>query len=148
MVPRILLIDDDGDDREFFCEALECSTIQAVCHTAPEGRKGLNQLEKKEIEIPDLIFLDINMPIMNGWQCLSILKQKEEYKHIPVIMYSTSSFPEDINKAQQLGALCFFSKPRGFNHLKTSLESVITHLVNGSLSSLPLNSPAFMVPSE
>lgn len=141
MDPRILLVDDDSDDREFFCEALKALAQPTVCYTAPNGRIALSQIDNKEIEVPDLIFLDVNMPVMNGWQCLSILKEHEEYKSIPVIMYSTSSYPEDIRKAQELGALCFFSKPPAFKDLKSRLEAVIKHLMDDSLSSISLNSP-------
>ena len=98
-------------------------------------------MSSKEIEIPDIIFLDINMPIINGWQCLSVLKEQEIYKSIPVIMYSTSSHSEHVEKARQLGALCFFTKPPNFQNLKKSLEIVVTHLHSNSLSTLILNSP-------
>lgn len=141
MAKKILLVDDDTDDREFFCEALDDIASDTFCYTVSDGRQAITEMDKKNIETPDLIFLDINMPIMNGWQCLSVLKEREEYKNIPVIMYSTSSSPEDITKAKQLGALCFLSKPAAFNDLKNSLEIVISHLINGTLSSLSLNTP-------
>src|SRR5438128_1904468 len=103
MTKKILLVDDDSDDREFFCEAVDEIGFDTLCFTATDGRQAIAQMDEKIIETPDLIFLDINMPIMNGWQCLSILKERQEYKSIPVIMYSTSSYTEDITKAQQLG---------------------------------------------
>jgi CheY-like chemotaxis protein len=136
MAKKILLVDDDSDDREFFCEAVEEIALDILCYTANDGRQAITEMDKKTIEIPDLMFLDINMPIMSGWQCLSILKEREEYKTIPVVMYSTSSHAEDITKAQQLGALCLFSKPQGYKDLKNGLEQVLTHLMNDTLSSL------------
>jgi len=146
MTKKIFLIDDDQDDRSLFCEAVEELGSEIVCYTAANGRKALSQINNKEIETPDIIFLDINMPVMNGWQCLSMLKEQEFYKSIPVIMYSTSSHPEDVEKARQLGALCFFTKPRDFKSLKKSLEIVVGYLHSNSLSSLMHNSPLFVAP--
>ena len=142
---KVLLIDDDADDRELFCEAWTDIASEIPCDALPDGRQAFQSFEQKEADTPDLIFLDINMPLMSGWQCLEILKGKEGYKQIPVIMYSTSSYPEDIYKAQKMGALCFFSKPLAFEELKTSLKLVVTHLTSDSLSSLSLSSPVFMV---
>jgi CheY-like chemotaxis protein len=132
MSTRILLVDDDSDDREFFCEALEGIPFETFCYTAPDGRKALSQMDKKEIDIPDLIFIDINMPVMSGWKCLSLLKEREEYKNIPVIMYSTSSYAEDIEKARRAGALCFLSKPNDIKELRKNLEIIVAHYINGS----------------
>lgn len=146
MNKKVFLIDDDLDDRELFCEAMEEVSPDIICYTAANCRTALTQITNKEIAIPDIIFLDINMPIMNGWQCLSMLKEQELYKNIPVIMYSTSSHLEDVEKAEQLGALCFFTKPRDFKTLKKSLEIVVEHLHSNSLFSVIHNSPLFVAP--
>jgi len=119
---------------------------EIVCFTAANGRKALTQIVNKEIETPDIIFIDINMPIMNGWQCLAMLKEQELYKGIPVIMYSTSSHSEDVEKAGELGARCFFTKPPNFNSLKESLAIVAEHLHSHSLMSVMHNSPLFVAP--
>lgn len=142
---KVFLIDDDPDDRDFFCEALEEVAADILCYTAVNGRKALSQIINKEIETPDVIFLDINMPQMNGWQVLSTLKQYEPYESVPVIMYSTSSHPEDIEKARQLGALCLFTKPNDYNDLKKALEIIVTYLRTNSLTSLLLHSSLFVV---
>jgi CheY-like chemotaxis protein len=146
MAIKILLIDDDYDDRAFFCEALDEAAPDIRCYTSADAREALRQLDNKEIEMPDLLFLDINMRGMSGWQCLSILKEHGAYTHIPVIMYSTSSNTEDIEKAYRLGALCFFTKPYSFKDLRKSLAIVAEHLHNDSLSSLMDSSPLFIVP--
>jgi CheY-like chemotaxis protein len=93
-----------------FCEALEEAAPEILCNTSTNCRNALAKLHNKETDTPDLIFLDINIPVMSGWQCLCGLKEQDGYKHIPVIMYSTTSHAEDVDKAQQLGALCFFYK--------------------------------------
>ena len=76
------------------------------------------------------------MPIMNGWQLLIKLKELEAYKSNPIIIYSTSSYPEDVTKAQQLGAQCFFTKPSDFLQLKQILNVIINHLNEGTLAFL------------
>lgn len=136
MVKKILLIDDDKDDRELFCEAVEEIAPEIICYTAGGCQKALAMINNKEVDIPDIIFLDVNMPVISGWQCLSMMKEQEAYKDVPVIMYSTTSRRQDIDKALELGALCFYTKPPDFKDLKKSLETVLTHLSNNSLSSL------------
>jgi CheY-like chemotaxis protein len=146
MAVNILLIDDDSDDRDIFYEALETLEYQPVFHTAPDGKEAFVLLP--EIVLPDIIFLDINMPIMNGWECLKRLKEDERYRNIPVIMYSTSSYLEDVRKSEQLGALCFFSKPHDFEELKNSLNTVIEYLTEGKLEELSLHSRLFIKATE
>ncbi len=143
-VKKILIVDDDGDDREMFGEALAEVAPDSICYSAPNARKALSELENRNIDIPDLIFLDINMPQMNGWQTLCQLKEAEPHKNIPVIMYSTSTYPEDVEKAGRLGALCFFSKPSEFKLLKKSISLVIAHLNANSLQALADASPLFL----
>ena len=143
MVAKFLLVDDDPDDRDLFCEALLEIDPKIVCYAASGGRNALANLKTGAISLPDIIFLDINMPGMNGWQILSFLKEDEESKDIPVIMYSTSSHPEDVEKAHSFGALCMFTKPPSFAELKKCLELVLGHLVNGSLPALMSSSPLF-----
>src|SRR5207302_9453827 len=105
MVKRFLLVDDDTDDRELFSEALVSVDPVIICDLAADAEEALKKLDKKEGP-PDLIFLDINLPVMTGWQFLSNLKSTEAYKDIPVIMYSTSNNQRDKDIAKDLGALC------------------------------------------
>lgn len=86
----ILLADDDTDDTEMFCEALADIDDEVHFLCSANGSELIKRLEQLD-KIPDLIFLDLNMPVMNGWQCLGILKENEKYRPIPVIMISTSS---------------------------------------------------------
>jgi CheY-like chemotaxis protein len=144
MSKKVLLIDDDTDDREMFCEAIESIAPDFICSTAPNGKKALIELKNTNSALPDLIFLDVNMPIMNGWQCLSALKEQESFKAIPVIMYSTSSNPEDFQNAYKgPGPIIFFSKPSDFKALTRNLEQVVFHLNNNSLPLLVGNPPFY-----
>jgi CheY-like chemotaxis protein len=128
MSKRFLVIDDDSDDRELFSEALACVDPEIVCDQATDGAEALKRLIAQEIAQPDIVFLDINMPIMNGWQFLTRLKKEDRYKNIPVIVYTTSSNLKDKMIADDLGALCFITKPHAFGRLKNLLGIVVTHV--------------------
>lgn len=128
-----MLVDDDIDDTELFTEAVESVDASVNCLNAADGREALAKLSSKTQRKPDLIFLDINMPVMNGWQFISRLKDDEKLKEIPVIMYSTSSKMTDFKTALDSGALCFFTKPDSFTTLKNILRIVLEHLNNDDL---------------
>ena len=129
-----LLADDDIDDIRLFCEALAMVDSSITCYCAANGEEALDHLGKEET--PSIIFLDINMPRMNGWQCLEKLKATQEYRHIPVLVYSTSKKENDINTALDLGALCFFAKPNTFSELKSILEVIAANIDRDLLSAI------------
>lgn len=124
-----LLADDDADDKTLFCEALSEINPAIVCHTAGDGKEALAILSKQQVKRPDIIFLDINMPVMDGWQCLGKLKGDVRHKDIPVIMYSTSSYQRDIDLALENGAFCFFTKPSDYRELRRILRLIATNPV-------------------
>ncbi|RFS16774.1 response regulator [Emticicia sp. C21] len=126
----ILLADDDSDDTEMFCEALEIIDTSIVFHCAVNGSEALKKLDGLE-DKPQLIFLDLNMPVMNGWQCLKLLKENEHYKNIPVIMISTSSHQKEMDMAAKMGAFCYFVKPSDFNELTQLLRVVVSNPETG-----------------
>lgn len=120
---RILLIEDDNDDQEFFKQALSEINAELVCTIAENGIDGL-----KKIKIPpppDLMFLDINMPLMDGFQYLQAIKLEPDYKNIPVVMFTTSHNFKDREKAKQLGAARYIIKPNSFQSLKRALAEVL-----------------------
>jgi CheY-like chemotaxis protein len=132
---KFLIADDDADDAGLFCEAL-CQIANSMkCFKVENGREVFDFLSDSETGKPDIIFLDINMPIMNGWECLKKLKDSD-FKTIPTIMYSTSSAKTDIALAYSLGAALFLTKPEDFEELRKILqivatnpqESLLTHL--------------------
>lgn len=117
---NILQIDDDSDDCELFMEALEA--VSAATYTAIyDPVEALRKLTQKEI-IPDVIFLDLNMPIMSGMEFLTEIKKKEGLKEIPIIIFSTSQLDDIICEAKAHGAYDFISKPNDFNVLKKILS--------------------------
>src|SRR6202012_3097757 len=131
---KLLLVDDDSDDTELFSEAVGEVDNSVLCHFASDGMEALEKLSEQKIETPDLIFLDINMPEMNGWQFLERVKRNQSLKDIPVIIYSTSSQRSDVLHARTSGALCFVTKPANYGRLKKILEIVISYMEKGALS--------------
>lgn len=127
-----LLADDDRDDAELFGEALAALNRHVDFAHVENGRGVFEYLSNPRNPKPTLIFLDLNMPEMSGWQCLAKLKNDIYFQRIPVVMYSTSSHPRDKEIALDLGALGFITKPSDFRLLKRILQSVADN-VNGDL---------------
>lgn len=121
---RILVIDDDGDDIYFFFKAVEMVDPQIKLVTAVDGEAGLKLVKSME-PAPDFIFLDVNMPRMNGTQCLRAIKADPKLSSIPVIIMSTSRTADEMREMRQLGAASYFEKPSTLRELATIISSVI-----------------------
>jgi CheY-like chemotaxis protein len=131
MSKHILLIDDDLEDAELFSDALDELGMEVVVDHFCDGTKGLAKLREKEIHLPDIIFLDINMPHIDGWDCLRELKSIAHVKKIPIVMYSTSSFDKQNVQARDVGASAFLTKPSHFEELKAKLSSLLNTFLPG-----------------
>ena len=107
----LLIVDDDPDDRAFFIEAAKEVDENIECITANDGQKALDLMRANLSSLPDLIFLDIRMPLLNGKKCLVEIKNDERLKHIPVIIYTTSKLVEESIELKEMGAFHFISKP-------------------------------------
>ena len=105
----LMIVDDDKDDRFFFRNAVKEIDPSYECLEAQDGLEALEKLRKADT-LPHFIFLDLNMPIMNGKECLMELKKDEKLKNIPVIIYSTSNYKEDIDSTRELGAVYYLTK--------------------------------------
>jgi CheY-like chemotaxis protein len=119
----ILAVDDDKEDLEIFKEAVEevDATIRSV--ELHNGQDVLDYLQR-EGERPDYIFLDINMPIMNGLDCLREIRQMRNLEDVPVVILSTSSNRTDIKACLSYGAT-FLSKPASFRQLVNDLKKIL-----------------------
>jgi CheY-like chemotaxis protein len=122
---HVLLIDDDRDDAELFKEALSEVNPSIAFEYYDDSKTGLCTLLEKRTDLPDVIFLDINMPIVSGWECLSQFKSTEHLKEIRVIMFTTSSQERERDIAKKLGADGFITKPSEYKTLKELLSSVV-----------------------
>ncbi|RYY46205.1 MAG: response regulator [Chitinophagaceae bacterium] len=100
----ILIIDDDPDDRSLFAEVLSEADGSFSCVQAGCGDEAVDLLLKAGARLPLFIFLDVNMPLMNGWQCLSPLRKMERLKAVPIIIYTTSK-SDKIKKGQKAPVL-------------------------------------------
>jgi CheY-like chemotaxis protein len=117
------MVDDDEDDQLLFREALKQVNKSVTCNTALNGAEALEILQSSVT--PDLIFLDLNMPIMNGFDCLKALKNEKIYRHIPVIIFTTANDLTTIEKCRTLGASGFFHKPIDFDLLLLKLQQLL-----------------------
>jgi CheY-like chemotaxis protein len=133
---KFLLADDDSDDAALFCEAVTRIGPVLQCVTVENGVELFELLSRHEdTGEPDVIFLDINMPLMDGWDCLKKLKNSN-YRNIPTIMYSTSSAKRDIDMAYSLGAILFVTKPENFKELCNILQVVASSTRDSLVSRL------------
>jgi CheY-like chemotaxis protein len=120
----ILIVDDDSEDRELFREAIAEIDPSIRCYSAKDGKDALREMNHG-LDLPDFIFLDINMPVMNGRECLIEIKKHTRLRQIPVIMYSTTSDTKEIKGFYSLGAHDFLIKPHNFKKLVEALSSII-----------------------
>ena len=122
----VFIADDDSEDREIFMEAVKSVDSSVRFMSANNGAVALQTLQNDILEKPDLIFLDLNMPIVNGRQLLGELKKIEELRKIPVIMYSTFFGESDLAEFNRLGASYCLVKPTEFDILISSLRNILT----------------------
>jgi CheY-like chemotaxis protein len=127
----ILYADDDAEDRELMSEALSQVDPEISCIVADHGLTAIEILEGAD-QLPDYIFLDVNMPIMNGKETLQKLKKDERYREIPVIIYSTTSNQEEIGELYSLGAATFIRKHNNFERMCATLETFVKLVQAGS----------------
>ena len=122
---QILLADDDEDDCMFFREALDELSLCATLKTVNNGVELMNFLENNLLNLPQMLFLDLNMPRKSGAECLEEIKQSEKFKHLPVIIYSTSSNIDVMDQLYGKGAQYYIRKPADFSNLKSVISRTI-----------------------
>src|SRR5688500_3490085 len=122
--PTILLIEDDEDDQLFFTEALSEIDSQAKLVIAKNGRHALDILTSLQAKLPDIIFLDLNTPVMDGFQFLTELRKLDNYKNIPAIVFSTT--PYKIEETYPLGVIAGIEKASTTAGLRAILEILLS----------------------
>lgn len=140
---RIILADDDEDDRLFFTDAFDEIKINTLVTTFKHGQALLDFLNHPESVLPNIIFLDLNMPILNGIECLKQIKKNDKFKDIAIAIYSTSSSEKDVENTFVLGANIYIKKPSDFNALKKTLSEVVT--INWQYHTNGLNKDNFLL---
>ena len=122
----IYLADNDEDDRTFFSEAIGEVDPSVILKQASDGMQLMEIIHNLSEPLPDIIFLDINMPGINGFECLQEIRKLEGAIHeVRIIILSTSNDPENIDKALRLGATFYAVKPNRFDQLKSFLSDVL-----------------------
>ena len=128
---NILLADDDIDHCNFFKEALESLPMTTHLTIVNDGEELMNYLDENIIHLPHVLFLDVNMPRKNGFECLTEIKRNEKLKSLQVIIYSTSLNHEVVDLLYEKGARYYVRKPGDFYSLKKVIhEAIIATLQN------------------
>jgi CheY-like chemotaxis protein len=123
-VQTVMMVDDDEEDRMIFKEALEIASPESKVMTAISGANALEILQTSKTLLPAVIFLDLNMPKMNGWQCLKEIRSIKILQTIPVIIFTTSrQSPSDLGLV--FNDVHFFTKPPKFSDLINGLRRVL-----------------------
>jgi CheY-like chemotaxis protein len=123
----ILLADDDEDDRSMFLEAMGSISKDSTIITATNGENMLSILEEATF-FPDVIFMDLNMPVMNGLECLTKLKSFQKFNNIPIIIFTTSNNAHTISQMFKAGAALYLTKPTSFFKLSGLLSKALKKL--------------------
>lgn len=123
---KVLLADDDEEDRNFFEEALNKLDKHLMLDTVYDGLSLMNSLKNNKVKKPDVIFLDLNMPFKNGHECLKEIKNDPKLKTIPVVIYSTSSGRDQIESTYKEGANLYITKPDSINKLEEIVDGVFS----------------------
>jgi CheY-like chemotaxis protein len=119
---HILLAEDDDDDSMLFKEALNELSVDAKLSRVKDGEELMQILNHFGDKLPDIVFLDINMPRKNGFECLLEIKKSGKYEDVPIVILSTSSGKDLVSKMYDAGANLYICKPNQFNHLKKVIE--------------------------
>jgi len=123
---NIFLADDDEDDRLFFEEALKEICIDAILTIAEDGDELMEILYRPPVPLPDVIFLDLNMPKKNGFECLAEIKNNGNLKDLPIIIFTTSLQEESVSKVYSQGANYYVRKPTDYRQLKIIMRKILS----------------------
>ncbi len=134
----ILLAEDDIDDTAFFEKIIAELGLDVDLNIVSDGEALMQYLEKHQVDLPDILFLDLSMPGKNGFECLIEIKEKKELRHLPVVMLSTA-FPSDLNYEDKIikalssfGANKFIRKRTDYAMLRSSIHEALIEICDVS----------------
>jgi CheY-like chemotaxis protein len=122
---NVLLADDDSDDCAFFEEALSAISPGFSMIVKRDGQEVLEYLFHPHAVLPDIIFLDLNMPLIDGAKCLEEIRKNKNMDDIFIVMNTTTASWNEIDRSYNNGANLFLIKPNSFQELKQSIETII-----------------------
>jgi CheY-like chemotaxis protein len=131
---EILLADDDTDDCIFFKEALQELILPLKLNIVHDGEQLMHYLTNGRNELPSVLFLDLNMPRKNGFECLSEIKLSKKLDMLPVIIFSTSFEQDVVNLLYKNGAQHFIRKPSEFSKFKKIIQQSLALVAQGNIS--------------
>lgn len=140
---HIIIADDDQDDRLFFTDAFEELNMNTKVKTFNDGIELMDYLNGVETVLPNVLFLDLNMPKKDGIECLKEIKANSKMSDIAIAIYSTSASEEDIEETFVLGANIYIIKPSSFEQLKKLLSEVVS--INWQYHTNSLNKDNFLL---
>ena len=125
---HILFSDDDTDDALLFTQAADLITTPILLSFAEDGEQLMRYLSRETL--PDMIFLDLNMPVKNGIECLTEIRADKNLDWLPVIIYTTSDNPKDIDTCFRLKANLYVVKPNSFESIIRTLKKILSLNLN------------------
>ncbi|WNH09332.1 response regulator [Thalassobellus suaedae] len=140
---HIILADDDEDDRLFFTDAFDELNMNTKVNTFNDGIELMEYLNADDVILPNVLFLDLNMPKKSGIECLNEIKANSKMSDIAIAIYSTSASEEDIEETFVLGANIYIKKPSSFKQLKKVLSEVVS--INWQYHTNGLNKDNFLM---
>ncbi len=128
----VFIVDDDEDDRELLTDALiENQLSNSQIKLAVDGTDFIEQLSNEKV-LPSIIILDLNMPKMGGREVLTSLRSDTRFRHIPVIMFSTSDADIDVKECYSLGCNTYMTKPRDYGSLISAVQVMLMYWTDNS----------------
>ena len=120
----IYLAEDDADDRKFFIEAMKAIPVHTII---TEFKNGIDLMDRLFLDtsLPDAIFLDLRMPLMDGFECLMDIRSFSQFSRIKIIVYSATDHEREVRQLKNDGANQYLQKPGTYNQLKTILYKSI-----------------------
>ena len=122
---KVILVDDDEDDIDMFKTAFSKLKVKSTLQYFRNGVQVMEYFKDENNEIPHILFLDLNMPLMGGKEVLYKLRADERFRNLPIAIYSTSNLERDIEDTLGLGANIYIVKPYDFKKLEKALENVL-----------------------
>lgn len=128
MMKRILFLDDDIDDRELFQNALKALEMPVDYVEAKDGQEGLDLVTSENFTVPDIIFVDLNMPRVTGLEFVIRMKQLPKYENIPTYIYTTSASPRERVNCISAGATGYIIKHVKYQDLAKELKGLLSKI--------------------
>jgi len=123
---KILITDDDADDREFIKDAFKAIGAECICLEFEDGKQLIEYLKLSTNLTELVIIIDLNMPILGGYDTIKIIKDEPQYNSIPIVIMTTSSSSTDKKKCQEFGAIDYFVKPLVLTEYEDIAKEIIT----------------------